>query len=114
MEPEVWVGLAAVFVCGGAIGAVGTLLSQWVLRRLTGPTQEPPRPLPERELVLLRSEVADLGRVVQNLDARLEFQEQLLGGGMPTTQAPGRLADASPRALPPLEPPSPEGAEPPD
>jgi hypothetical protein len=95
MGPEFWVGLVAVFVCGGAIGTVGTLMAQWVLRKLTGPEAPPPRlPLSEREMDLLRSEVADLGHMVQNLDARLDFQEQLVGGGLPTTQPPPRLPEA--------------------
>jgi len=34
MGPEFWVGLAAVFVSGGAVGAAGTLLSQWLIRKL--------------------------------------------------------------------------------
>jgi hypothetical protein len=93
MGPEFWVGLAAVFVCGGAVGTAGTLLSQWVVRHLTGPERSPTRPLSHREMDLLRAEVADLGRMVENLDARLEFQEQLLGGGLPMTQGPARLSD---------------------
>lgn len=95
MGPEVWVGLVAVFFCGGAVGAVGTLLSQWMLRKLTltGPEQPGTASLSPRDVELLRSEVADLGRVVQNLDARLDFQEQLLGGGLPTTQPPPRLPE---------------------
>lgn len=98
MSPEVWVGLVAVFFCGGAVGAVGTLLSQWMLRKLTlsGPRQPATPALGQRELSMLRSEVADLGRVVHNLDARLDFQEQLLGGGLPTTQPPPRLPEPGP------------------
>lgn len=93
MGPEFWVGLAAVFVCGGAVGTAGTLLSQWVVRHLTGPERSPTTPPFDRDMELLRSEVADLSRMVDNLDARLEFQEQLLGGGLPTTQGPPRLSE---------------------
>lgn len=90
MDPEVWVGIAAVFVAGGAIGAVGTLLSQWVVRKLG--SEAPPRPsVDEREVGLLRSEVYDLTRQLQNLDARLDFQEKLLGGASPTDLPPERL-----------------------
>jgi hypothetical protein len=96
MGPEFWVGLAAVFVCGGAVGTAGTLLSQWVVHKLTGPERNPMPPFSHREMDLLRSEVADLGRMVENLDARLEFQEQLLGGGLPTTQGPPRLSESAP------------------
>jgi hypothetical protein len=96
MGPEFWVGLAAVFVCGGAVGTAGTLLSQWVVRKLTGPELSPMPPLSHREMELLRSEITDLSRMVENLDARLEFQEQLLGGGLPTTRAPRRLSGPTP------------------
>lgn len=96
MGPEYWVGLVAVFFCGGAVGTVGTLLSQWMVRKLAASAPEPPAPTPlgRREAEILRSEVADLGRMVQNLDARLEFQEQLLAGGLPVTQPPPRLPEA--------------------
>ncbi|HKJ01881.1 MAG TPA: hypothetical protein VJ997_05480 [Longimicrobiales bacterium] len=90
MDPEVWVGIAAVFVAGGAIGSVGTLLAQWVVRKLSDETK--PRPsLDEREVGLLRSEVYDLSRKYENLDARLDFQEKLLGGASPTDLPPERL-----------------------
>jgi hypothetical protein len=93
MGPEFWVGLVAVFVSGGAVGAAGTLLAQWAVRKLSeGP--RPPRSAGDRELSALRAEVSDLGRQVENLDARLEFQEQLLGGGTPTTRPPARLERA--------------------
>ena len=90
MGPEFWVGLAAVFVTGGAVGAAGTLLSQWLIRKL-GDSGSGTAGLGSREAALLRSEVADLSRHVRNLDARLDFQEQLLGGSTPTTAAPPRL-----------------------
>ena len=90
MGPEVWVGIAAVFVAGGAIGSVGTLLAQWVVRKVAGGSA--PRPsFDEREVGLLRAEVYDLTRQLQNLDARLDFQEQLLGGASPTDLPPERL-----------------------
>ena len=91
MGPEVWVGIAAVFVAGGAIGSVGTLLAQWVVRKL-GDQGRPPPSLDEREVGLLRNEVYDLTRQLENLDARLDFQEKLLGGASPTDLPPERLA----------------------
>lgn len=91
MAPEFWVGIAAVFVAGGAVGAAGTLLSQWVLRRFNDPPS-PTHSLEERDVALLRQDVADLARHVENLDARLDFQEQLLGGATPVTQPPPRLS----------------------
>ena len=90
MDPEVWVGIAAVFVAGGAIGSVGTLMAHWLVRKVG--SEAAPRPsLDEREVRLLRGEVNDLTRHVQNLDARLDFQEKLLGGASPTDLPPGRL-----------------------
>ena len=102
MGLEFWVGLAAVFVCGGAVGTAGTLLSQWVVRKLTGPETAPRPPRSDREMELLRSEVTDLSRMVENLDTRLDFQEQLLGGGLPMTQGPQRLSEPAP-----VDPPDP-------
>lgn len=90
MGPEIWVGLAALFVSGAAIGAAGVLLAQWLGRKL-GSGEALPRTGSDREIELLRNEVSDLSRQVQNLDARLDFQEQLLGGATPTTRPPPRL-----------------------
>jgi len=90
MSPEFWVGLAAVFVSGTALGAGGVLLAQWLARKLGGAEALPPSP-DGRDLELLRGEVSDLSRQLQNLDARLDFQEQLLGGATPTTRPPPRL-----------------------
>ncbi|HSG08036.1 MAG TPA: hypothetical protein VLA36_06755 [Longimicrobiales bacterium] len=93
MGPEVWVGIAAVFVAGGAIGSVGTLLAQWVVRKMGGERKAPPS-LEEREILLLRAEVADLVRQFRNVDERLDFQEKLLGGANPTGLPPERLMPA--------------------
>lgn len=90
MGPEFWIGLAAVFVSGGAVGAAGTLLSQWIIRKL-GSDDPPPAPLGNREVAFLRAEVSDLARQLRNLDDRLDFQEKLLGGATPITQPPPRL-----------------------
>lgn len=90
MGPEFWVGLAAVFVSGAALGAGSVLLVQWLAGKL-GSKPALPRSADDREVELLRTEVSDLSRQVQNLDARLDFQEQLLGGANPTTRPPARL-----------------------
>jgi hypothetical protein len=95
MGPEIWVGAAAVFFSGGAIGAAGMVLAQWVFRRL-GPPDAPARSLVEREMSALRTEVADVARRLHNIDARLDFQEQLLGGSTPTSSPPARLAAPEP------------------
>jgi len=93
MGPEVWVVMGAVFVCGGAVGAAGTLLAQWVVRKVSRPaallrTTDP------GEVEMLKAEVSEMGRYVRNLDARLDFTEQLLGGAVPTTSHPPRLEDS--------------------
>ncbi|MSR20952.1 MAG: hypothetical protein EXR91_08240 [Gemmatimonadetes bacterium] len=95
MGPEMWVALLAVFVSGGAIGTAGTLLSQWLLKRFDA-SASPPERLDVAEVEVLRSEVADLGRHLQNLDARLDFTERLLDGGLPVTPAPARITGSEP------------------
>ena len=90
MGPEVWVGIAAVFISGGAIGSAGTLLAQWLLRKFdAGPG--PQRTLEATERQALRNEVADLHKHLRNLDARLDFTERLLDGALPLSPPPTRL-----------------------
>jgi hypothetical protein len=48
---------------------------------------------------VLRTEVAELGRHMRNLDARLDFTERLLDGAIPLQPPPGRLED-EPEAQP--------------
>lgn len=105
MDPEIWVGVAAVFVSGGAIGSVGTLLAQWIVRKLDAP----PAPLVEldrAERDALRAEVAELHRHLRNLDARLDFTERLLDGALSLAPPPARLSSED-RGTPP-----PDGAMP--
>jgi len=90
MTVEFLITLAAVFVSGGAVGTAGTLLAQWVLKKVDGPPS-PRRALNDAEVEVLRSEVAEMGRHMRNLDARLDFTEQLLGGALPLAPPPGRL-----------------------
>ncbi len=92
MSPEVWVVVGAVFVCGGAIGTAGTLLAQWVMRKVSRPVATP-RVADPGELEMLKADVAELGRHLRNLDDRLDFTEQLLGGAVPTTRPPARLEE---------------------
>ncbi|HSM61636.1 MAG TPA: hypothetical protein VK849_12595 [Longimicrobiales bacterium] len=93
MGPELWVAIAAVFVSGGAVGAAGTLLTQWVFRKIgsEAPDAPPGAALGHREAEILRMEVADLSRRVLNMDARLEFQEQLLDGSLHMPAPPPRF-----------------------
>jgi len=102
MNPELWVGLVAVFVSGGAIGSAGTLLAQWLVKKVEGPPS-PRQALEAAELDVLRSEVADIGRHIRNLDARLDFTERLLDGALPLAPPPGRL-DQEPAEGPPETP----------
>lgn len=95
MTPEIWVGLVAVFVSGGAIGSAGTLLAQWLVKKVE-PLPSPRQALEAAELDVLRSEVADIGRHIRNLDARLDFTERLLDGALPLAPPPGRLAEDAP------------------
>lgn len=91
MGPEVWVGIAAVFVSGGAIGTAGTLMALWLLRKFD--ETDPRRALHAADVDPLRAEVLELRRRMRNIDARLEFQEQLLGGASPASTPPPRLAE---------------------
>lgn len=101
MDPALWVGLVAVFISGGAIGTVGTLMAQWVVRRVDG--QGPPsRTLEAAELEMIRQELSDVTRRLHNVDARLNFQEQLLSGSSPTTVPPPRLEDGAGQDDPPV------------
>ena len=95
MGPELVVALLAVFVSGGAVGTAGTLLTQWLLKRFDAPAS-PRERLDGAEVDLLRSEVADLGRHLRNLDARLDFTERLLDGGLPVAPAPTRITGSEP------------------
>jgi hypothetical protein len=89
MTPELVIGLVAVFVSGGAVGSAGTLLAQWIFKKIDGtPTQR--RAVDDPEMDVLRSEVAELGRHLRNLDARLDFTERLLDGALPLAPPPGR------------------------
>ena len=94
MGPEIWLGVAAVFVSGGAIGSAGTLLAQWLLKKVDG-GPPPPRSLEAAERDALRSEVAELHRHLRNMDARLDFTERLLDGALPLAPPPARLTGRS-------------------
>ncbi|MBT3324834.1 MAG: hypothetical protein HN396_01150 [Gemmatimonadales bacterium] len=88
MGPEFWVTVASAFVAGGAIGSSGMLLAQWILKKVDG---DAPNPLQGPEYRMLRTEVAHLGKQMRNVDSRLDFAEQLLGGALPLAPAPSRL-----------------------
>ena len=81
----------------GAVGAAGTFLARWLLKRLDGPASPRDR-LDVAEVDALRSEVAELGRHMRNLDARLDFTERLLDGALPSAPAPARITESGPAA----------------
>jgi hypothetical protein len=93
MGPEFWVGIAAVFVSGGALGAGGALLTQWMIRKVHDEPERTLRSANPRETELLRAEVASLNEQLGSIAQRLDFTEQLLEGAMP-------LSRPTPRALP--------------
>ncbi len=92
MSPEILIGIVAVFISGGAVGTTGTLVAVWLLRKFEAPPPPPPQ-IRDGQLEELRSDVWDMSRRLQNIDQRLDFQEQLLGGVSPTTSPPARLRD---------------------
>lgn len=86
MSPEFWVGIAAVFVSGGALGAGGALLTQWMVRKLQGDDDRLGHPADRRATQLLRAEVTALSETVASIDQRLDFTEQLLEGAIPLSR----------------------------
>ncbi len=92
MGPEFWVGIAAVFVSGGALGAGGALMTQWMIRKISNEPDRSLRSEDPRATELLRAEVADLNEQLASIDERLDFTEQLLEGAIP-------LSRPTPRAL---------------
>lgn len=86
MGPEFWVGIAAVFVSGGALGAGGALLTQWMVRKLQGDDHRLAHPTDRRAMELLRAEVRELSETLASVDQRLDFTEQLLEGAIPLSR----------------------------
>jgi hypothetical protein len=109
VTPEMIVELLAVFISGGALGASGTLLGQWVLKRIQG--EAPPKSLGSGDIDLLRGDVAELSRKLQQVDIRLDFTEQLLGGALPISR-PELARDFEPDSRPDSEADSGPGPEP--
>ena len=91
MEPEIIVGILAVFVSGGALGTAGALLGQWVLKRLTGPASRQLGSSSQSEVEQLKLEFADMATRLHSVDTRLDFTEQFLGGALLGSAAPEPL-----------------------
>jgi len=91
MEPEIIIGALAIFVSGGAMGAAGMLLCQWVVGRISPPSQGRAQLGDSRDVEAMRADVADLAVRLHSVDARLDFTEQLLGGALSGTRPPESL-----------------------
>ncbi len=99
MEPEIIIGALAIFVSGGAMGAAGMLLCQWVVGRISPPSQGRVQLGDSRDVEAMRADVADLTVRLHSVDARLDFTEQLLGGALSGARPPESL-------FPPQSPPA--------
>ena len=88
MEPEIIIGALAIFVSGGAMGAAGILLCQWVVGRISPPSQGRLQLGDSRDIEAMRADVADLAVRLHSVDARLDFTEQLLGGALSVPRPP--------------------------
>lgn len=113
MEVEFWVALSAVFVSGGAIGAAGTMLAQFLMRKIQGGYNQRV-PGPSRvELEMMRREMTEIAFHLGSVEERLDFTEQLLSGSNPMTRP--RPVSGGPRRPDapdaPLEPPVEDGQE---
>jgi hypothetical protein len=95
MEVEIIVVALASFVGGGAMGASGMLLCQWVVRKMSPPQLNHVRSMDPRDVEVMKADVADLAVRLHSVDARLDFTEQLLGGALSGARPP--------EALPPPE-----------
>ena len=91
MEPEIIIGALAIFVSGGAMGAAGILLCQWVVGRISPPSQGRSHLGGSRDVEAMRADVADLALQLHSVDARLDFTEQLLGGALSGSRPPESL-----------------------
>jgi len=108
MEPEIIMVVLATFVGGGAMGATGMLLSQWVVRKMSPPPQHRSPLMDPRDVDALKADVADLAVRLHSVDALLDFTEQLLRGALsgarppeslPPVPAPPAQADPEPDAI---------------
>ncbi len=91
MEPEIIFVVLATFVGGGAMGATGMLLSQWVVRKMSPPPQQRLDLMDPRDVEAMKADVADLAVRLHSVDARLDFTEKLLGGALSGAHPPEPL-----------------------
>ena len=102
MEPEIIIGALALLVSGGALGATGMLLSQWVMGKMSPPRRGQFHTVDTRDIEAMKADMADLAARLHSVDARLDFTEQLLGGALSGARPPESLA-------PPKSPPEQAG-----
>ncbi len=91
MEVEIIVVALASFVGGGAMGAGGMLLSQWVVRKMSPPPLHRLDSMDPRDVEVMKADVADLAVRLHSVDARLDFTEKLLGGALSGARPPEAL-----------------------
>ena len=91
MEAEIIIVAVSSFVGGGAMGATGMLLCQWVVRKMSPPPQQRLDLMDPRDLEGMKADVADLAVRLHSVDARLDFTEQLLGGTLSGARPPESL-----------------------
>ena len=91
MEVEIIVVALASFVGGGAMGAGGMLLSQWVVRKMSPPPLHRLDSMDPRDVEVMKADVADLAVRLHSVDARLDFTEKLLGGALSGARPPEPL-----------------------
>ncbi len=119
MEVEIIFVILASFVGGGAMGATGMLICQWVVRKMSPPPRQPLGLMDPRDIEVMKADVADLAVRLHSVDARLDFTEQLLGGALSGARPPEALpfpqfppakrdVDLDPQALADDEDPSPD------
>ena len=91
MDVEIIIVVLATFVGGGAMGATGMLLCQWVVRKMSPPPQQRLDLMDPRDVEAMKADVADLALRLHSVDARLDFTEQLLGGALSGARPPESL-----------------------
>jgi len=91
MEVQIIVVGLASFVGGGAMGAGGMLLCQWVVRKMSPPPLHRLDSMDPRDVEVMKADVADLAVRLHSVDARLDFTEKLLGGALSGARPPEPL-----------------------
>ena len=91
MDVEIIIVVLATFVSGGAMGATGMLLCQWVVRKMSPPPRHRLDSMDPRDIEVMKADMADIAVRLHSVDARLDFTEQLLGGALSGARPPESL-----------------------